>query len=90
MSVKPASTDFVMNDLNRTEKTLIGSDHDKPNKSAVSILSSTCRLVVGVIPPLLELGLVPQSECIWPGAIIGVASCLTSWNDSAIHRFLSA
>ena len=44
---------------------------------------SACRFVLATIPPLLELGLVTRSECIWIGAVLGVASYLISRDSSA-------
>ena len=85
LSYKRASTDFVMNDLNRIEKTMIGIDHDGPNNSAVNMLSSICRLVVSVIPTLLRLGLIDRFGCVVLGAVIGIVVALGRCNSDPIN-----
>ncbi len=78
MSYRRASTDFAMSDLIRVEKTLIDIDYGGWNQSIVSIFSSTCRLVVSVIPPLLRLGLIDYSGCVAVGVAIGMVVAATS------------
>ena len=41
-------------------------------QNALSVVLSTCRLVVSVIPPLIQLGLIDQAGCIYFGAVIGI------------------
>ena len=74
-----------MSDFIRVEKALIDIDHDWPNHSAVSVLSSTCRFVVSAIPPLLRLGLIDPSECVILGAM---TKAELTWAEHA-YRFIA-
>ncbi len=47
-------------------------------KDSLGIFASTCRLVVGVIPPLFRLGLIDRTGCVVLGAVIGIAVALRS------------
>ena len=50
----------------------------KPWKDMPSILSATCRHVVSVIPPLLQLGLIGETSCVFLGAVIGMVVAIRS------------
>ena len=49
-----------------------------PWKDMLSILSATCRHVVSVIPPLLQLGLIDETSCLVLGAAIGIVVAIRS------------
>ena len=44
----------------------------------IPVVRITCRLVVCVIPPLIQLGLIDRSDCVVFGALIGIVVAVRS------------
>ena len=55
-----------------------------PLNGFLSVLASTCRLVVCVIPPLLRLGLIDRPLGVVLGAVIGIV--VASWSIGSSTR----
>ena len=61
----------------------IGEGMATPLKGFLSVLDSTCRLVVCVIPPLLGVGLIDRTGCVVLGAAIGIVVAIRSMQIDA-------